>query len=41
MSQHDIMVLKMMSGTIVAGLSMAFFAYGVGLIHRNWGWWNL
>lgn len=41
MSQHDIMLLKMMAGTIISGVSLTFLAYGLGLIHRNWGWWHL
>lgn len=41
MSEHDLMVLRMISGTIVSGLSLVFFAYGLGVIYRNWGWWNL
>lgn len=41
MGQHDIMLLKMMAGTIVSGVSLVFCAYGAGLIWRNWGWWNL
>lgn len=41
MSEHDLMVLKMMAGTIVSGLSLVSCAYGAGLIFRSWGWWNL
>ncbi len=41
MSTHDVMVLKMMSGTMIAGASLVFLAFGAGLIWRNWEWWNL
>lgn len=41
MSEHDVMVLKMMFGTMICGISLVFCAYGAGLIHRAWGWWNL
>lgn len=41
MSEHDLMLLKMMAGTMIAGISLVFFAYGAGLISRSWGWWNL
>jgi hypothetical protein len=41
MSEHDAMVLKMMFGAMVSGLSVVFFAYGAGLIYRSWGWWHL
>lgn len=40
MSEHDIMVLKMLAGVLIGGISLVFCAYGVGLIARNWGWWN-
>ena len=41
MSQHDVMLLKMCAGTIVCGLALGFFAYGAGLVWRNWEWWSL
>ena len=41
MSEHDIMVLKMMCGTIVSGISLVTLASGLGVIYRNWGWWHL
>lgn len=41
MSEHDLMVLKMMAGTMISGVSLVFLAYGAGLIFRSWGWWNL
>jgi ABC-type uncharacterized transport system permease subunit len=41
MSTHDVMVLKMMAGTMISGLALVFFAYGAGLIWRSWGWWHL
>lgn len=40
MSQHDVMVLKMMAGTMISGLGLVTFAYGLGLICRSWGWWH-
>jgi hypothetical protein len=40
MSAHDIAVLRMMAGTMICGISMMLFAYGAGLIWRNWGWWQ-
>jgi hypothetical protein len=41
MSHHDILVLRMMTGTIISGISLIFLAYGLGLIWRSWGWWHL
>jgi hypothetical protein len=41
MSQHDLMLLRMMAGTIVSGLGMIAAAYGAGLIWRSWGWWQI
>lgn len=38
MSHHDLMIFKTMAGTMVCGLSLVLFAYGLGLIWRNWGW---
>lgn len=40
MSEQDLMILRMMSGTIVAALSLVSFSYGLGIVYRNWGWWN-
>lgn len=40
MSQHDLMVLKMMAGTMISGAGLTFVAYGLGLIWRSWGWWQ-
>ncbi|MGY4222705.1 hypothetical protein ACVMIH_000066 [Bradyrhizobium sp. USDA 4503] len=38
MTQHDLMVLKMMAGTMISGVGLIAIAYGAGLIWRNWGW---
>jgi len=41
MSEHDVMLLKMMFGTMICQASLVACAYGAGLIYRNLGWWNL
>jgi hypothetical protein len=41
MSEHDILVLKMMAGTMISGAGLVAFSYGAGLIWRSWGWWHL
>lgn len=41
MSEHDIMVLKMMAGTMLCGAGLIICSFGAGLTHRSWGWWNL
>lgn len=41
MNQHDIQVISMMFGTMIAGAGLVVAAYGAGIIWRSWGWWNL
>jgi hypothetical protein len=36
MSAHDIALLKMMVGTMLAGGGLILAAYGLGLIWHNW-----